>query len=382
MRFSGVAEQEYTRLYGKSQINTIKTAMNEKIIITVSLLLIASCAAFINAKQPFSIQTAGGPAKKQNIMMTVRGPIEPNSFGKALPHEHILVDFIGADKTGPGRYDANEVISIMLPYLRELKNRGFTGFVDCSPAFLARDVKILKQLSEETGLNIVTNTGYYGAANDKYLPEYVIGETADQLSARWTAEWENGIEGTGIYPGFIKTAVDRGPLNDTDKKLVQAAARTHLKTGLTIACHTGEAQAALAVLEIIQQEAVAPSALIIVHANGIADSNVRIKIAAAGAWVELDGVNKNSIAENVKFIKELMQAGLLNRTLISQDAGCYNVGDERGGQTHNKIHPFTTIADQMIPALKQAGLTNAQIRQLIVENPAKAYTVKVKNLEG
>ncbi|MFA6185724.1 MAG: phosphotriesterase [Phycisphaerae bacterium] len=353
--------------------------MNKKFLINVCLLLTVYCAGFVNAKQSISIKTDGGQAKK-NIIMTVRGPIKPGSFGKALPHEHILVDFIGADKTGTGRYDAKEVVSIMLPYLRELKNRGFTGFVDCSPAFLARDVKVLKRLSEQTGIHILTNTGCYGANNGKYLPEYVIAESADQLAARWTAEWENGIEGTGIYPGFIKTAVNPGALNDTDKKLIQAAAMTHLKTGLTIACHTGQAQAALAVLEIIRQQGVDPSTLIIVHANGIADPNVRIKIAAAGAWVELDGVNKNSIAQNVQFIKELMLAGLLNRTLVSQDAGWYNVGDEKGGQTDNKIRPFTAIADQLIPALKQAGLTNAQIRRLIVENPAKAYTVKVKKL--
>lgn len=352
--------------------------MNEKIFIVACLLLIACFAAFVYAKQPSSIQTAGKRAKKKNIIMTVRGPIKPGLFGKALPHEHILVDFIGADKTSPDRYDANEVISIMLPYLQELKNRGFIGFVDCSPAFLARDVKILKRLSEQTGLHILTNTGLYGATNDKYLPEYAFSETADQLAARWTAEWENGIEGTGIYPGFIKTAVDQGPLSETDKKLVQAAAKAHLKTGLTIACHTGEAQAALAVLEIIQQQGVAPSALIIVHANGIADPNIRKQIAAAGAWVELDGINKNSIAQNVEFIKELMQAGLLNRTLISQDAGCYNVGDEKGGQLQDKIKPFTTIADLLIPALKQAGITDAQIEQLVVENPAKAYTVGIK----
>ncbi|MFA5291846.1 MAG: phosphotriesterase [Phycisphaerae bacterium] len=349
----------------------IKVTMNNNNLIIISLLLIVCCGAFVNAKQSFGI----GHAKKQNIIMTVRGPIKPSSFGKTLPHEHILVDFIGAGKTGPDRYDANEVISIMLPYLLELKDRGFTGFVDCSPAFLARDVKILKQLSGQTGLNILTNTGLYGASNDKYLPEYAFSKTADQLAARWTAEWDSGIEGTGIYPGFIKTAVDPGPLNDTDKKLIRASARTHLKTGLTIACHTGQAQAALEVLEIIRQEGVSPSALIIVHANGIADPNVRIKIAAAGAWVELDGVNENSIAQNVKFIKELMGAGLLNRTLISQDAGWYNVGDEKGGQ---KIQPFTIIADRLIPALKRAGLTDAQIRQLIVENSAKAYTVKVR----
>lgn len=349
-----------------------KADMNKKI--KIILLMIACYTTYLNAQEE-------KPAKMQNTIMTVRGPIEPNSFGKALPHEHILVDFIGTDKAGAGRYDASEVISIMLPYLQELKDRDFAGFVECTPAFLARDVKILNQLSELTGLNILTNTGLYGAANDKYLPDYAKDETADQLATRWTAEWENGIEGTGIYPGFIKTGVDPGALTDTDKKLIQAAARTHLKTGLTIACHTGEAQAALGVLGIIQHEGVEPSALIIVHANGIADPNVRIKIAAAGAWVELDGVNKNSIAENVKFIKELAQAGLLNRTLISQDSGWYNAGDAKGGQTQNKIHPFTTISDQLIPALKQAGLTDAQIRVLIVENPAKAFTVKVKNLK-
>ena len=342
----------------------------EKItLILVCFLIIACCAGRIIAAKPV-------PPK--NIIMTVRGPIEPNAFGKALPHEHILVDFIGADKTSPVRYDPNEVIAIMLPYLHDLKSRGFTGFVDCSPAFLARDVKILKRLSEMTGLNILTNTGCYGAVNDKYVPAYAITETADQLAARWIAEWENGIESSGIYPGFIKTAVDAGALSVTDKKLVQAAARTHLKTGLTIACHTGEAQAALAVLETVQQEGLDPLALIIVHANGIADPNARIKIAKTGAWVELDGISKDSIAENVRLIKELMKEGLLNRVLISHDAGCYLVGEEKGGQPQGKIRPFTAIADQLIPALKNAGLTDIQINRLIVENPANAYIINVK----
>ena len=343
--------------------------MKKTTLILACLLITACCSGRIIAAKP---------VPQKNIIMTVCGPIEPNAFGKALPHEHVMVDFIGADKTSPARYDPNEVIAIMLPYLRDLKSRGFTGFVDCSPVFLARDVKILKRLSEMTGLNILTNTGCYGAASDKYVPAYAIIETADQLAARWIAEWENGIEGTGIYPGFIKTAVDAGPLSVTDKKLVQAAARTHLKTGLTIACHTGETQAALAVLETVLQEGLDPSALIIVHANGIADPNARIKIAKTGAWVELDGVSKDSIAENVRLIKELMKEGLLNRVLVSQDAGWYFVGEEKGGQPQGKIRPFTVLADELIPALKNAGLTDIQINQLIVENPANAYTINVK----
>ena len=40
---------------------------------------------------------------------TVRGPIEPEEMGFTLPHEHVMVDFAGAEKTGKDRYDADEV---------------------------------------------------------------------------------------------------------------------------------------------------------------------------------------------------------------------------------------------------------------------------------
>ena len=60
-------------------------------------------------------------------IMTVRGPIPPGLFGMALPHEHVLVDFIGADKTGRHRYDPDDVYRVMLPYLKEARAQGWTG---------------------------------------------------------------------------------------------------------------------------------------------------------------------------------------------------------------------------------------------------------------
>lgn len=90
----------------------------------------------------------------------------------------------------------------------------------------------MKRLSEATGLNIITATGYYGAANDRFVPSHAYKETAEELASRWIEEFERGIEGTGIKPGIIKIGVDAGPLSEIDAKLVQAAALTHLKTGL------------------------------------------------------------------------------------------------------------------------------------------------------
>jgi phosphotriesterase-related protein len=287
----------------------------------------------------------------QGVIMTVRGPIAPSEFGMVLVHEHVMCDFAGADKTGRHRYDPEEVIATMLPYLRFVKERGFSGFVDATPAYIGLDPLVLKRLSELTGLHILTNTGYYGAAGDKFLPPHAFSETADQLAERWVAEWRNGIEGTGIKPGFIKIGVDPGPLSEIDRKLVVAVARTHLQTGLTIACHTGEARAALEVLEVVKSEGIDPSALIIVHADGVPDQSVHEKLAKEGAWVEYDAIGAKPINEHVRLILEMVRKGFADKLLLSHDAGWYWVGEPNGGK--EKIRPYTALSDELVPALKK-----------------------------
>jgi len=314
------------------------------------------------------------PLPSDNVIMTVRGPIAPSTFGRVLAHEHVMCDFIGAAKTGSHRYVPEEVGQVMLPFLQEVRERQLTGFVDCTPAYIGRDPQVLRHLAELTGLHILTNTGYYGAAGDKFLPPHAFSETADQLANRWVREWEQGIGGTDIKPGFIKIGVDPGPLSEVDSKLAQVAAKTHLRTGLTIACHTGEAQAALGVLEIVCQEGVAPSALIIVHADGIPDQRIHYQLAEAGTWVEYDGVNDNSIEKHVRLITEMLKRGCADKLLLSHDAGWYQVGEPNGG----KIRPYTAISDRLFPALKSAGVDDALLRKLLVDNPAEAFAIRIR----
>ena len=161
-----------------------------------------------------------------------------------LPHEHVLVDFIGAAEVSPDRYDRDEVFRTVLPFVEQFRKLGGQTLVECIPAYLGRDPRLLKRLSQAAGLHLLTNTGYYGARDDQFLPPHAFSESPDQLAARWIREWEDGIDGTGIRPGLMKIGVDSGTLSEVDRKLVQAAARTHLKTGLTIAAHTGPAEAA------------------------------------------------------------------------------------------------------------------------------------------
>ena len=304
---------------------------------------------------------------------TVRGPVDPEDLGVTLPHEHILCDFGGAQTAGSHRYDPDDVVRVMVPYLREAKGRGVGAFVDCSPAYLGRDVEVLRELSVATGLHILTNTGYYGAAEDKFLPRHAFRESPGALAERWIQECEEGIEGTDVRPGFIKIGVDPGELSEVDRKLVDAAARTHLATGLTIACHTAEAVAARQTVAAVLEAGVSAEALIVVHADAIKDPAVAHELARQGAWVELDGVGPDTIARHVGLVTDLVRAGYGERLLLSHDAGWYNVGEPAGGT----VRPYTTIADALLPALASA-LGPEVVRTITVANPARAFTAGVR----
>jgi phosphotriesterase-related protein len=306
--------------------------------------------------------------------MTVLGPIPPADFGSALAHEHVLVDFIGADKVNRDRYDASEAFAAILPYLRRARQAGCRGLVECTPAYLGRDPLLLRRLSNSAGLHVLTNTGYYGAANDKFVPRHAHGESADQLADRWTKEWEEGLDGTGIRPGFIKTGVDAGPLSAIDGTLVQAAARAHMRTGLVIASHTGNTRAAIDQLDVLAAEGVRPDAFIWVHAQNDWEPESRVEAARTGAWIQIDNIDERTVPGCVDRVNALRARGLLNRLLVSHDAGWYRPGEPGGGA----FRGFETVYTAFIPALRRAGWTSEEVRQLLVANPARAFTVQVR----
>jgi phosphotriesterase-related protein len=293
--------------------------------------------------------------------------VDAADLGTTLVHEHVLVDFVGAGEVGRHRYDADEVFRTVLPHLQAVKERGARTLVECTPAWLGRDPQLLRRLSEASGLHIVTNTGYYGAAQDKYLPAHAFEESAARLAERWTAEWREGIEGTGIRPGFLKTGVDPGPLSAVDLKLIVAAALCHRQTGLRIHCHTGDGRAAMDILSVLEEQRVPRAAYVWVHAQNEKDRALHLRAARAGAWIELDGVAEDSLEAHVAAVMDLVRAGHLERVLLSHDAGWYHVGEPAGG----RFRPYTFLFDGFLPALRRAGLRDADVRTLLVDNPAR-----------
>lgn len=307
------------------------------------------------------------------MVQTVLGPVDVAQLGTVLMHEHVLVDFVGAEKVSASRYDAAEVFRAALPKLREVKQRGCTTLVECTPAYLGRDPVLLRRLAEAAGMHIITNTGYYCAGKGKFVPAQAFKQSAEQIAAVWMGEARDGIDGSGVRPGFQKLGVDGGPLSPLNAKLIAAGAICHKATGLRLHIHTGDGIAAREIVEILTKRSVTPSAYVWVHAQNEKDHRVHAELARAGVWIELDGIQAGSSAAHLAAVTALAGARLDGRLLLSQDSGWYRVGEPSGGAYKG----YTYLFDHFLPALKSHGFGEAQIRRWLVENPAHALTPAV-----
>jgi len=330
--------------------------------IAVKLLVLLNLAAILLACQN---------SKASNQINTVQGPINISELGLSLTHEHIMSNY-GKEINETPNYDSIKLFDQVIPYLKDLKSLGVNSIFDCTTAYFGRRVDLLKLISDSTDIQIITNTGFYGAADDRYIPEFAYKSSAESISKIWIDEFENGIKGTDIKPGFIKLAFDDGkPPSTIDEKLFEAGILTHLSTGLTLAVHTGKNMEALKLqMQLLRNNDIHPSALIWTHANKVEDDFVLIDLAAKGAWISLDGVNESNINEYVRRIKLFKQKNLLHKILLSHDGNGFPSG--------NVMREFDAIFKSLIPEMLINGFTKDNIHQVLVRNPQEAFQIRIR----
>ena len=291
----------------------------------------------------------------ENMVMTVKMPVEPYTMGKTLTHEHLFSNF-GAAPEIAHLFDEEKLYNQVIPYLQKVKSLGCDTIVDCTTAYFGRRVDILYEISNKTGLSIITNTGYYGAANDKYIPPHAYSDNVNGIAEVWINEFKNGIDNSGIKPGFIKIGIDKGTLSEIDAKLVRAGAIAHRKTGLVMAVHTGNnAEAAEKQLLILKEENVHPGAWIWTHANKVINAEPLVSAAKKGAWISLDGIrDKESQMHHLNLLNKLKDNNLLNHVLLSHDGNGFPSGKE--------IRSFHALFTEFIALLTKHGYTSEEIK--------------------
>lgn len=319
-----------------------------------------------------------------DTVLTVTGRIPVDKMEITLVHEHILSIF-GTAPQEPAEYDESKAVEEVVPYLRYIKSLGCNTVVDCSAAYLGRNVALLKKISEQAEFWILISTGIYGAADDRYVPEYAYKESAEQLAQRWIWEFKEGIQGTDVKPGFVKSGVDPGPLSTIDARLVRAAAITHLETGLLLQIHTSDnPEAADQQLAILKEEGVSPEAWVWVHAQNVDSPDPLLKAAGRGAWISLDGLrmpnylngHKNgdsTVEHHYNLLTSFKNEGLLDRVLLSHDGSTFPPAG-------TPKRPMDILMNTFIPMLRTGGFSEADINQVTITNPARAFNVGIRKI--
>ena len=143
------------------------------------------------------------------MINTVLGPISEDELGVTLMHEHIVVNILGAENSLKKSYTIEEVVEYVLPYLLEAKEKGCQTIVEATPLGLGRDLEVLVECSRRSGINIITCTGAWDGSNVQGLsvPKNIQEMIIDEIADLWSKEFEEGIDNTGIKPGFIKLAL-------------------------------------------------------------------------------------------------------------------------------------------------------------------------------
>ena len=329
----------------------------------------------------FLIFTSCQNGSEERKVMSVNGYMNPDSMGVTLSHEHVLVDWIGADSTGYHRWNRDEVVEKVLPFFLGAKEYGVNTIIEFTPAYLGRDPLILQELSRLSGIEVLTNTGYYGAVDNRFMPDYAFDESSDEISRRWINEFNNGIDGSEVRPGFIKMSVaEKVSLSELHRRIVNAAGKTHIETGLPIASHTIGDIPAMEQIELLEAGGISPDAWIWTHAqSGSLDAN--IEAATRGVWIALDNVHFNpdreenergSITWYANRLHQLKEKGLLGKVLISHDAGWYKPDEENGGD----FRGYTDIFEHLLPAFTELGFSEEEMNRLLVENPREAFSIR------
>jgi phosphotriesterase-related protein len=300
-------------------------------------------------------------------LITTLGPMERDALGMILPHEHVFVDLRTSEQPGYAEADADAVIRLMAPEIERARAAGTTAIIEPSTVGVGRRADILLAVSLATGFPLVAPTGVY---REPWLPPWVHAADEDELRRWMIGELTGSIERTGVQAGWIKVGASDDGLSVAESKVLRAAAGAAIATGATIGSHTIRGDVARAQLDLLETAGAPPECFVWIHAHQEPDIALHHELGKRGAWLEYDGIGEpDSDARFIELVQRGLDAGLVDRLLLSQDRGWYDPAQPGGGTPR----PFTYLTEQFLPRLIGSGVDEATVDQLVRRNPFDAF---------
>ena len=337
-------------------------------------MLMLTCAVSSSAKE-----TPPG------MINSVRGPISPDELGTTLMHEHFTFAYPGwfADATmAPDDYKA--ALKTNRDVIKKAKALGITTIVDATPNDVGgRNPKLYKKLAKKTGINIICSTGLYTEheGSPAYWKTRVIWGTdiSKLISELFITEITEGIGTSGVKAGVIK--VGTGPeMSKYEASVLKAAVIAQKATGVPIITHTEGPTGGVEQAELLIKEGADPKKVMIGHVSNSRDIEYHKAILAKGVYIGFDRIGLDIITPftiNVKNVAELCKLGYADKIMLSHDT--VNVWLGRPIEVPERyLRAFANwridhISKDFIPALKKEGVTDEQIKTMMVDNPRNLF---------
>lgn len=297
------------------------------------------------------------------IVRTVLGDVEASRIGVTLCHEHLAVDAREGFRDPDIVLDNPEEVA---EDLSEAKQLGLETVVDVSTIGMQRNPLSLVRIAELTDLNVVAPAGFY---HGHFLPTYVHDMEVEAIVDQVVKEVEEGIDGGEVRAGVIgEVGASVGEITPTERRLFLAAGRAQRITGAPVITHTDVGKMGTDQLDLLEEGGADPGHVLVGHMDCNPDLSAHVAVAERGAFVGFDRIGLAKYlpdAERVRTIVGLIERGHLNKVILSHDLARTSRLRRHGGKGYGYI------LREFVPLLREAGLDEAAIQQILVDNPRR-----------
>lgn len=315
------------------------------------------------------------------MVQSVRGPISVEELGVTLSHEHAYCDI----SVHSGKID--NILTDTALAARELtffRRAGGMSILEMTPIELARDPVALRDISEASGVHIISGVSFYVVET---YPQWVKSSSVESLEAVFVKEL---VEGTmGVRAGFIgelgtHNTTETDPacyeLHEAEVKVFQAAARASVRTGVPLFTHAALGRPGHAQLTVLENAGADPRHIVIGHCDAVACDDPEMDLAyyfpmlLRGATCAFDLAGWEELVPDevrVDRIVRLVDRGYADQIVLGTDTCRRSQLRTNGGRGYEYL--LTSFSSR----LKASGIDDETLHRLLVDNPARILSSSV-----
>lgn len=309
------------------------------------------------------------------FVRTVLGDIDPSELGVTYAHEHLVIDGGRPVQMVP-EFDLGDVVA-MASEVGEAMRLGLRSVVDAMPCDAGRSAEKLAELATRTGVHVVAPTGLH---HDRYYgPVHWSNRiSVDELATLFALDVTDGIDAydyagpvvrrTSHRAGVVKVAGSDGGPSARDRRVMEAAAEAHRRTGVPILTHCEGGTGALEQIRLLADLGVDLAHVALSHVDKIVDRGYHRELLSTGAFAEYDQSFRWGEAPNgtIQLLAWMAEDGLADRIVLGMDAA-----RRRYYRVHGGAPGLTWLLGDFSSAMAAAGLDDGLRHRLFVDNPAR-----------